>query len=110
MQKRKRSAWDVAKQAQKRRRTSGRFQQTRPPGRIQPRLFVPRTPGGQILAESHYFDTERTITAIAFNGASWTGTEYDPNTTAMLCLFAPVIGDDLTNRTGRKVFVKKIKI
>lgn len=71
-------------------------------------------PGGPVKSsrgeENHYFDTERTVTAIASNTASWTGTEYDPNTSAMLCLFAPVIGDDIFNRTGRKIFVKKIRI
>lgn len=72
--------------------------------------YMPRTPGGNIVSESHYFDSERTLTSVAANDASWTGTEYDPNTTAMLCLFAPVIGDDIFNRTGRKVFVKKINI
>jgi len=74
------------------------------------RQYVNRTPGGQIVADNHYFDTERTSTAIAANGASWANTEYDPNTSAMLCLFAPTVGDDITNRTGRKVFVKKIRI
>lgn len=74
------------------------------------RKYVNRTPGGQITAENHYFDTERTATALVANATSWTGTEYDPNTTAMLCLFAPVQGDDIQNRTGRKIFVKKIRI
>jgi len=72
--------------------------------------FVARTPGGQITADNHYFDTERTATAIASNTASWTASEYDPNTSAMLCLFAPVIGDDIANRIGRKIFVKSIRL
>jgi len=109
MYKRKRYAYDVAKQAAKRRRvTPGTTRATY--RRPKQRMYVARTPGGQILAESHYFDTERTVTAIAANTATWTNTEYDPNTTAMLCLFAPVQGDDISQRNGRKIFVKKIKI
>lgn len=77
--------------------------------RLQKR-YVPRTPGGQITAENHYFDTERTITTIPFSASTWSGAALDPNTTAMLCLFAPVIGDDIFNRMGRKIFVKKIRI
>lgn len=75
-----------------------------------PPSFVARTPGGQITADNHYFDTERTQTNITATAASWAGSEYDPNTSAMLCLFAPTIGDDITNRYGRKIFVKKIRI
>lgn len=77
---------------------------------LRKKQYVARTPGGNIVADHHYFDTERTATAIAVNTASWTGTEYDPNTSAMLCLFAPVTGDDIFNRSGRKIFVKTIRI
>jgi len=72
--------------------------------------FMSRTPGGQITADNHYFDTERTSTAIPQSAVSWAGTELDPNTTAMMCLFAPSQGDDIANRQGRKIFVKKIRI
>jgi len=34
----------------------------------------------------------------------------DPDTSAMLCLFAPTQGDDISNRRARKVFVKKIRV
>jgi len=74
------------------------------------RNYVARAPGGQITAENHYFDTERSITSIFVIQTGWTGTEMDPNTTAMLTLFAPVVGNDIANREGRKVFVKKIRI
>jgi len=77
------------------------------PGR---KAYMARTPGGNVVADNHYFDTERTTTAIAQSASTWNGSEMDPNTSAMLCLFAPVIGDDISNRTGRKVFVKKIRI
>jgi len=63
-----------------------------------------------MTADNHYFDTERTSTAIPQSASTWNGSEMDPNTSAMLCLFAPVIGDDISNRMGRKVFVKKIRI
>jgi len=73
-------------------------------------LVAQRSPGGQVTAEDGYFDTERTSTLVPNVGGSWTGTEMDPNTSAMLCLFAPVQGDDISNRRARKVFVKKIRI
>lgn len=73
-------------------------------------LVAVRSPGGQVTAEDGYFDTERSATAVPNVAASWTGTEMDPNTSAMLCLFAPVQGDDISNRRARKVFVKKIRI
>jgi len=74
------------------------------------RLYVQRTPGGAIVAENHYFDTQRESTAIQSSATTWAGAEADPNTSAMLCLFAPVIGDDIFNRSGRRVLVKKIRI
>jgi len=75
-----------------------------------PRMYMARTPGGQITADNHYFDTERSATTIASNVASWTGSEYDPDTTAMLSLFNPIQGNDIASREGRKVFVKKIRV
>lgn len=72
------------------------------------RLFVPRTPGGQIVSENHYFDAELNTNTITPNGTSWTGTEYDPAVPLNLC--SPTIGDDITNRTARRIFVKKIRI
>jgi len=74
------------------------------------RMYIQRTPGGQITAENRYFDTERTSTAIAQSAVSWAGSELDPNTSAMLCLFAPTQGDDIANRQSRRIFVKKIRI
>jgi len=73
-------------------------------------IVAARSPGGQVTAEDGYFDTERSTTAISVLTATWAGSEMDPNTTAMLCLFAPVQGDDISNRRARKVFVKKIRI
>lgn len=113
--KRARDVYPVSYQAAlKRRRVSQQRQLAARlnmiPARGPPRVYVARTPGGQITADNHYFDTERTITSVSANTTAWTGTEYDPNTTAMLCLFAPVIGDDISNRMGRKIFVKKIRI
>lgn len=62
------------------------------------------------MAETHYLDTQRSLTTITPNAASWTGCEYDPDTVPELCLFAPVLGDDISNRTGRKVYAKNIRI
>lgn len=79
------------------------------------RSYVPRTPGGSITADNHYYDGERTATTIASNTASWTGSEYDVNSVptgvlAVACLFAPLVGNDIINREGRKCFLKKIRI
>jgi len=76
--------------------------------RAAPRLYVNRTPGGQITADNHYFDSELALTAIASQTSNWQGTEYDPATAN--CLFFPSQGDDISNRQGRKVFVKKMRI
>lgn len=81
-----------------------------PKSQVVVKRYVPRTPGGAIVADNHYFDTERANAFIAATATSWANCELDPDTTAMLCLFAPVIGDDIVNRTGRKVFVKNIRI
>jgi len=72
------------------------------------RSYVNRTPGGQITSDNHYQDTQKAITSISANTASWTGTEYDPNT--RLTFFTAQQGDDIGNRQGRKAFVKKIRI
>lgn len=78
------------------------------PSRAPPRQWINRTPGGQITADNHYFDSDRTSTALLSNAASWTASEYDPVT--LNCLFCPIQGDDIIHRTGRKIFVKKIRI
>jgi len=76
--------------------------------RATPRIYVNRTPGGQITADNHYFDSELAITSIAAQLNNWQTTEYDP--TSKGCLFFPTQGDDISNRQGRKVFVKKIRM
>jgi len=75
-------------------------------------MYVNRTPGGNTVADNHYFDTEREVTTVVTNTASWTATEYDPNpgAAAKLCMFFPVTGNDIMDREGRKIFVKKIRI
>jgi len=76
--------------------------------------YVPRTPGGQIVADNHYFDAELAATNILVTTTTWAGGELDATfgtgPTAMNCLFAPTQGDDITQRTGRKAFLKKIRI
>lgn len=74
----------------------------------QPRAWVARTPGGNIVADNHYFDSYLVDTAIPVSTADWSGCELDPAT--INCLFAPAQGDDIAQRTGRKVFVKNIRI
>lgn len=112
MQKRKRSYGPSTMRGTKFRRAdlNQPFRQPRMAMRTVRKQYVARTPGGQIVSDNHYFDTERTVTTIPQSASTWSGAAMDPNTSAMLCLFAPTIGDDISNRTGRKVFVKKIYI
>lgn len=79
-----------------------------PVARAPMRSYINRTPGGQITADNHYFDAEKTVTNIAATLTAWTGSEYDPAT--LNTLFAPQLGDDISNRAGRKCYVKKIRI
>jgi len=57
--------------------------------------------------ETKYFDTTKASTALVAS-ADWTGTEFDPVT--LLGLFSPVKGTGISERIGRSVFVKKIKV
>jgi len=71
--------------------------------------YVPRTPGGNIVAENHYFDTDRTTIAIPVSTSTWSGAAMDP-AGGLLNLCSPTVGDDITQRTARKIFIKKIRI
>jgi len=72
-----------------------------------PRLFVPRTPGGQIVAEKKYFDSSsfRTIVDADINFANQV---LDPLT--LNCLFAPTKGNSIENREANAVHVHTIKL
>jgi len=75
--------------------------------------FVPRTPGGQVTSDAHYYDAQKSSTSVLQLSTSWIGSNLDAENNAaaaISCLFAPVQGDDITNRQGRKVFVKKLRI
>lgn len=79
------------------------------------RRYMPRTPGGQIVADNHYYDATRANVAIPVITTAWTGTELDPDNVAagalaVNCLFAPTLGDDISQRTGRRATLKRIKI
>lgn len=86
--------------------------------RIYTKNYVARSPGGNIVADNHYFDGQTIQTGLAINTSSIStaGCEADAysgagtGTLAMGCLFAPLQGDDIINRSGRKVFVKKIRM
>lgn len=110
--KRKRYAWDVAKQASKRRRTRGTFASGPVRTVIQGgnrRQFVTRSYGTPLaVTERKYYDTNLASTAFAAAGATFAGMELDPATANTL--FSPVQGDDYNNRQGRKVHVLAIKI
>lgn len=71
------------------------------------RSFVPRTMGPLAQTEHKYFDTFLDVTAITAPTA-WTGTELNPATIG--CLFAPTQGAGISDRVGRKVQVKAIRI
>lgn len=82
---------------------------------VQPRVYVPRTPGGNIVADNHYFDLTKLNAAIPVVITSWSAAMFDPDSSsggaiASLGLFQPVQGDDITRRQGRKCFLKKIRI
>lgn len=77
-----------------------------PQQRIITKRYVNRSPGGQITAENHYFESTFSSTIVSVT-TSWTGTEVDPGT--LNCLFAPTQGDDNSQRTGRKAFVKALR-
>lgn len=69
--------------------------------------FVPRTPGGQIVSERKYFDTQGS-SAVNITNASFNGAEVDPTTVNCLC--APSQGNDISNREGRNIFVYNITV
>jgi len=73
--------------------------------------YVMRTPGGQITAENHYFESTRASQALTSTLTAWTGTEHDPDAPPNVnCLFAPTLGDENSQRTGRKTFLKSMRI
>jgi len=83
--------------------------------RRNPRMqYVSRAPGPLVTADNHYFDAQLAATTIPVVTTSWAGCEVDATSgvgaTAINALFAPTQGDDITQRQGRKVFVKTIRI
>lgn len=59
-------------------------------------------------ADMKYFSSTRAGVAMAETTTSWAGGEVDPAT--LNTLFAPVQGSGISDRIGRKVYVRKIKI
>lgn len=82
------------------------------------RMYTPRTPGGQMLAERKYYDCSRVNTTVQRVLSNWNNTVLDgviryPGDsvdTGVLCLFAPKQGNDITEREARSVFVHNITI
>lgn len=93
----------------KKRKRSGSFRGPMGP-RMRDGSFYTKVAISAADSENHYFDTERVTGAVPFSLSTWAASNLDPNTSAMLCLFAPTIGDDISSRTGRKIFVKSIRI
>jgi len=80
----------------------------RQPQRITTKRFVNRTPGGNVVGDNHYYDVDLYNTPIVSVATTWGLAINDPGTRN--CLFCPIQGDDISNRQGRKCFVKKIRI
>lgn len=72
-----------------------------------PRSFVPRTMGPFANTENKYFDQYVSATAIA-EGTSWANTTLDPTTFNSLGTVQQ--GDDIGQRTGRRIEIYKIAI
>lgn len=73
-----------------------------------PKSLGIQTPRAVIQPERKYFDAELNATAIPTSTSTWAGAELDPATANTL--FFPSRGDDIGDRTGRKVQVLSIKI
>lgn len=73
-------------------------------------VTVARTRGANTGAgENHYFDSDRVQITIPVSASTWsTSQTMDPGT--LNTLFCPIVGNDVQNREGRKVFLKKLRI
>lgn len=80
------------------------------PPRTPYKLYVPRTPGGQVISEKKYFDTRLSSHAVAITNSSFAGAEADPTLSGINCLFAPTQGNDISNREGRNCYVYSIQV
>jgi len=84
--------------------------QYRRPKAVGPQVqsYVKRTPGGNVVSERKYFDTEVSDVLVSEAITAWTGTLTDPAT--INTLFAPTQGNDISNREGRSCWVYNVKI
>lgn len=98
----------------KRRRSNSNTYQNIPRGlnqrqMIKPyKLYVPRTPGGQIVSERKYYDTTLNGGTISSVVSNWLGAENDP--VNIDTLFAPIQGNDISDREGRNCYVHNITV
>nr|AJP36424.1 putative capsid protein [Avon-Heathcote Estuary associated circular virus 15]AJP36426.1 putative capsid protein [Avon-Heathcote Estuary associated circular virus 15] len=72
------------------------------------RLYTPRTPGGQVIAERKYFDETLAAKIVIAAVTDFNDAEVDP--AVRLCLFAPTQGNDISNRESRSCFVYSITV
>jgi len=70
--------------------------------------YVRRTPGGNVISERKYFDSQVGSLLVPEAITSWTNTVLDP--TGLDTLFCPTQGNDISNREGRSCWVYNIKI
>lgn len=97
--------WQSAKRRRMQRNLARQVGILPPPNR----LYVARSVGNPMaITERKYFDSEVNAFTLPTTAQFFTNCEADP--AALNCLFAPVTGDDIQNRTGRKVQVISIKI
>jgi len=74
-----------------------------------PITVVPRSYGNaRAVTERKYYDSVYAATTIPVLGNDWASTEVDPAT--LNCLFAPIQGDDISNRQGRKIRLLGLRI
>lgn len=109
-QRKRKFAYDVAKQYQDRKRRRilpGTSREMYYPKQRAGYSSVPRTRGAQVTGEMKYFDQEVSATALVAS-ADWTVTEFDPGATGTL--FVPVVGAAVNQRIGKACKVFKIKI
>lgn len=72
------------------------------------RTTTPTRTVTRVIPERKYFESIRTGTFLLQSTTTWAGAELDP--ASLNCLFAPVQGDDIFHRQGRKVQVLQIKL
>lgn len=110
MGKRARSGSVGSASAKKRRRMGNRYYASRVyrPTYVRPGYgAIGRTPGGAVLGEMKYFDTELVNKTLPANN-NWATATCDPATINNLC--SPTVGPGYNQRIGKEIKILKLKI